>query len=150
MRAITPLALSFLVVGCTPSRAAIIVEERTSIVGPNRVTTEALGIETLGGVFTPLIKQGTTVPCSVSEVFSTAADGQTQIIVSLFRGTEPVAAKNHSLGRFQVVDIAKAPRGTPQIEITFAITEQSVSLSVRDLTRRSDVKIVRIPGDRVP
>jgi molecular chaperone DnaK len=150
MRALTPVALSFLLVGCAPSRRAIIVEDSASIVGANRATTQALGIETLGGVFTPLIKQGTTVPCSVSEVFSTAADGQSQIIVSLFRGTEPLAARNHLLGRFQVVDIPNAPRGVPQVEITFAITERSISLSARDLTRRADLRIVRTSGDRNP
>ncbi len=150
MRVFRPLGLLLVLVGCSPSRGSLIVEDRTPIVGSNRVTTEALGVETLGGVFTPLIKQGTTVPCSVSEVFSTAADGQTQIIVSLFRGTEPVAAKNHSLGRFQVVDIAKAPRGMPRIEITFAISERSISLSARALTLRSGLRIVRMSADRVP
>jgi molecular chaperone DnaK len=150
MRAITALALSALVSGCAPRSTAAVVEDRTTIVGPNRVTTEALGVETLGGVFTPLIRQGTTVPCSVSQVFSTAADAQTQITVSLSRGTEPIAARNHSLGRFQVVDIAKAPRGVPQVEITFAINEEAISISARDLTRRSALKIVRIREGRVP
>jgi molecular chaperone DnaK len=148
MPAIAPIALSLLLFGSTPTRT-IIVEDRTPMVGPNRVTTAALGVETLGGVFTPLIPRGTRVPCSVSEVFSTAADGQTQILVSLVRGADSLAAKNHSLGRFQIVDIAKAPGGEPRIEVTFTISEQSISLSVRDLTGRSDVKIVRMPKDRV-
>lgn len=147
MRALTPFAL-LLLAGCAPSRG-VIVEDSASIVGANRATTQALGIETLGGVFTPLIKKGTTVPCSVSEVFSTAADGQSQIVVSLFRGTEPLAARNYPLGRFQVVDIPYAPRGVPQVEITFAITERSISLSARDRTRRADLAIVRI-SDRKP
>ena len=149
MRAITPVALLFLIVGCAPSRRAIVVEDGASIVGANRATTEALGIETLGGVFTPLIKRGTPVPCSVSEVFSTAADGQSQIIVSLFRGTEPMAAKNHPLGRFQVLNVPSAPRGVPRVEITFAITERSISLAARDLTSRLDLQIVKI-SDRNP
>ncbi len=149
MRTLTPVAVLLLLVGCAPSRRAIVVEDGASIVGANRVTTEALGIETLGGVFTPLIKQGTPVPCSVSEVFSTAADGQSQIIVSLFRGAEPMAAKNHALGRFRVVDIPSAPRGVPQVEITFAVTERAISLAARDLTRRMDLQIVRM-SDRNP
>jgi molecular chaperone DnaK len=144
MRGLRPGALLCLLVGCSPSRTAIIVEDGSSIVGANRATTEALGIETLGGVFTPLIKQRTPVPCSVSEVFSTAADGQSQILVSLFRGTEPMAAKNHPLGRFQVVNIPSAPRGVPQVEITFAITERSISLAARDLTRRTELQVVRM------
>lgn len=82
MRTLLPiLTLSLLMFGCQKqSRAPLVVEDTTPIVGAGR-TTEAFGIETLGGVFTPLIKPGTTVPCSLSEIFSTAADGQSQIMV---------------------------------------------------------------------
>jgi molecular chaperone DnaK len=121
----------------------MMVEDGSPMVGGNRVTTEALGVKTLGGVFTPLIKEGTPVPCSVSEVFSTAADGQSQILVSLFRGTDPIAVKNHPLGRFQVVNIPSAPRGMPQVEITFSITGRSISLAARDLTQGTELEIVR-------
>jgi molecular chaperone DnaK len=109
-----------------------------------------LGIETLGGVFTPLIKPGTTVPCTLSEVFSTAADGQSQIMVTPFRGTNPMAASNHALGRFQVVGIPSAPRGTPQVEVTFTITERQILLSARDLARKTDLQIQRVTGDTKP
>jgi molecular chaperone DnaK (HSP70) len=104
----------------------------------------------LGGVFTPLIKPGTTVPCSLSEVFSTAADGEAQIMVTPFRGTNQMAASNHALGRFQVVGIASAPRGTPQVEVTFAITERQILLSARDLARKADLQIQRVTGDTKP
>jgi molecular chaperone DnaK len=137
--------------GCQKQdRAPFVVEDDTPIVGESQTTTEALGIETLGGVFTPLITTGTRVPCSLSEVFSTAADGQTQIMVSPFRGTNQMAASNHALGRFQIVGIPSAPRGTPQVEVTFTITERQVLLSARDSARKIDLKIQRATGDTKP
>jgi molecular chaperone DnaK (HSP70) len=152
MRTILPIiTLSLLAVGChSRSRAPLVVEDSTPIVGAGRTTTEALGIETLGGVFTPLIKPGTTAPCSVSEVFSTAADGQSQIMVTPFRGTNQMATSNHALGRFQVVGIPSAPRGTPQVEVTFTITERQILLSARDLKRKTDLQIERVTGDIKP
>ena len=145
------VALSLLAFGCQPqSRAPLVVEDSTPIVGAGRTTAEALGIETLGGVFTPLIKTGTTVPCSLTEVFSTAADGQSQIMVTPFRGTNQMAASNHALGRFQIVGIPSAPRGTPQVEVTFRITERQISLSARDLTHKTDLEIQRVTGDTKP
>ena len=152
MRTLLPIIIfSFLAFGCQPqSRAPLVVEDSTPIVGADRNTTEALGIETLGGVFTPLIKVGTTVPCSLSEVFSTAADGQSQIMVSPFRGTNQMAVRNHALGRFQIVGIPFAPRGIAQVEVTFRITERQISLSARDLTQKTDLQIQRVTGDTKP
>jgi molecular chaperone DnaK len=148
MRTIFPiLTLSLLVFGCQKqSRAPLVVEDVTPIVAAGR-TTEAFGIETVGGVFTPLIKPGTTVPCSLSEIFSTAADGQSQIMVTPFRGTNQMATSNHALGRFQIVGIPAAPRGTPQVEVTFTVTERQILISARDLTRKTDLKIQRVSGD---
>jgi molecular chaperone DnaK len=148
MRTLLPiLTLSLLVFGCQKqSRAPLVVEDATPIVAAG-LTIEALGIETLGGVFTPLIKPGTTVPCSLSEIFSTAADGQSQIMVTPFRGTNQMATSNHALGRFQIVGIPAAPRGTPQVEVTFTITERQILISARDLTRKTDLEIQRVSGD---
>jgi molecular chaperone DnaK (HSP70) len=148
MRTLLPiLTLSLLAFGCQKqTRAPLVVEDATPIVGAGRATTEALGIETLGGVFTPLIKTGTAVPCSLSEIFSTAADGQAQIIVAPFRGTNQMAASNHPLGRFQIVGIPSAPRGTPQVEVTFTITERQILISARDLSRKADLEIQRVSG----
>src|SRR6266850_181904 len=128
MRALVAIiSLSLLAFGCQPkNRIAVVVEESTPIVTARGVTAESLGIETLGGVFTPLIKPGTAVPCAVSEVFSTAADGQSQIMITPFRGTNQMAVSNHPLGRFQIVGIPSAPRGTPQVEVTFTITERQI------------------------
>ena len=149
MRTVLPiLTLSLLVFGCQKqNRAPLVVEDATPIVGAGRTTTEALGIETLGGVFTPLIKSGTTVPCSVSEIFSTAADGQSQILVTPFRGVNKMAASNHALGRFQIVGIPPGPRGTPQVEVTFTITERQIRISARDLTNTADLEIRRMSGE---
>lgn len=145
MRALPLIALTIAFVGCSLTKAGIIVESRTPIVGTSGTTIEALGIETLGGIFTPLIQPGVAVPCSVTETFSTAADGQTEVIVSLFRGTESLAKQNQHLGRFKVVGIALAPRGVPKIEVKFAISESAISLTARDVVRRADLAVERIP-----
>ncbi len=152
VRTLLPIiTLSLLAFGChSQSRQPLTIEDNTPIVGASRTTTEALGIETLGGVFTPLIKPHTSVPCSLSEIFSTASDGQSQIMVALFRGTNQMAISNHALGRFQVVDIPTAPRGTPQLEITFAITERQILLSARDLKSKKDLRIQKVSGDTKP
>jgi len=82
-----------------------------------------------------------------AEVFSTAADGQTQIVVAPFRGTNQMAADNHSLGKFQLVGIPPAARGAPKIEVTFTITERQVLLSARDVTHNKELKVQRLNGD---
>ena len=148
MRTLLPiLTLSLLVLGCQKqSRAPLVVEDATPIVAAGH-TTEHFGIETLGGVFTPLIKSGTAVPCTLSEIFSTAADGQSQIMVTPFRGTNQLVAANHALGRFQVVGIPSAPRGTPQVQVTFTITAQQILISAHDLTRKTDLEIQRVSGE---
>ena len=144
------LTLVLSLFGCqTKDRAPLIVEDATPIVGAG-YTTEAFGIETLGGVFTPLFKAGTPVPCSRSEVFSTAADGQSEIMVAPFRGTNKLAASNHALGQFQNIGIPAAQRGTQQIEVTFPITERQILISARDLARNADLEIRRMSGKTKP
>jgi molecular chaperone DnaK len=133
--------------GCAKHEPASVVVEEHSPVVAHGVTVESLGIETLGGVFTPLIKVGVSAPCRVAEVFSTAADGQAQIMVKLYRGTNQLAGSNHSLGQYQVVGIAPAPRGTPQIEIAFEISrEGEIRLFARDLARKSVLEFRRAEG----
>ena len=98
------------------------------------VTPLSLGIETLGGVFTKLIERNTTIPTKKSQIFSTAADGQTSVEVHVLQGEREMAAYNKTLGRFQLTGIPAAPRGVPQIEVTFDIDANGiVHVSAKDM-----------------
>jgi molecular chaperone DnaK len=97
------------------------------------VTPLSLGIETLGGVFTKLIERNTTIPTEKSQIFSTAADNQTTVDIHVLQGEREMAADNKTLGRFQLTDIPPAPRGIPQIEVTFKIDANGiVNVSAKD------------------
>ena len=107
------------------------------------VTPLSLGIETLGGVFTKLIGRNTTIPTKKSQVFSTAADGQTQVEIKVHQGEREMAADNKLLGQFQLVGIPPAPRGVPQIEVTFDIDANGiVNVSARDKGTGKEQQIV--------
>ncbi|OEF96236.1 molecular chaperone DnaK [Desulfuribacillus alkaliarsenatis] len=98
------------------------------------VTPLSLGIETLGGVFTKLIERNTTIPTTKSQVFSTAADSQTSVDIHVLQGEREMAAYNKSLGRFQLTDLPPAPRGVPQIEVSFDIDANGiVNVSAKDM-----------------
>ena len=98
------------------------------------VTPLSLGIETLGGVFTKLIERNTTIPTKKSQIFSTAADGQTSVEIHVLQGEREFAQYNKTLGRFQLTGIAPAPRGIPQIEVSFDIDANGiVHVSAKDL-----------------
>lgn len=106
------------------------------------VTPLSLGIETMGGVFTKLIERNTTIPTSKSQVFSTAADNQTAVDIHVLQGERPMAVDNKTLGRFQLTDIPPAPRGIPQIEVTFDIDKNGiVNVSAKDLGTGKQQKI---------
>ena len=106
------------------------------------VTPLSLGIETLGGVMTTLIQRNTTIPTRKSEVFSTAADSQTSVEVHVLQGERPLARDNRTLGRFQLIGIPPAPRGVPQIEVTFDIDANGiVNVSAKDLGTGKEQKI---------
>lgn len=106
------------------------------------VTPLSLGIETLGGVFTKLIERNTTIPVSKSQVFSTAADNQPAVDIHVLQGERSMAANNKTLGRFQLGDIPPAPRGVPQIEVSFDIDVNGiVNVSAKDLGTGKSQKI---------
>ncbi|UPQ85481.1 molecular chaperone DnaK [Ignavigranum ruoffiae] len=106
------------------------------------VTPLSLGIETMGGVFTKLIDRNTTIPTSKSQVFSTAADNQPAVDVHVLQGEREMAADNKTLGRFQLTDIPAAPRGIPQIEVTFDIDKNGiVNVSAKDLGTQKEQSI---------
>ncbi|MCR5808677.1 MAG: molecular chaperone DnaK [Clostridiales bacterium] len=106
------------------------------------VTPLSLGIETLGGVFTRLIDRNTTIPVQKKQIFSTAADGQTSVEVHVLQGEREMAQYNKTLGRFQLTGIAPAPRGIPQIEVTFDIDGNGiVNVSAKDLGTGNEQKV---------
>ncbi len=106
------------------------------------VTPLSLGIETLGGVFTRLITRNTTIPCRKSQIFSTASDGQTAVSIHVLQGEREMAGQNRTLGRFDLVGIPAAPRGVPQIEVTFDIDANGiVHVSAKDLGTGKEQKI---------
>ena len=107
------------------------------------VTPLSLGLETMGGVFTRLIDRNTTIPTRKSQIFSTAADSQTAVEIHVLQGEREMAAYNKTLGRFQLTGIAPAPRGVPQIEVTFDIDANGiVNVSAKDLGTGKEQKIV--------
>jgi len=106
------------------------------------VTPLTLGIETLGGIFTPLIERNTTIPTKKSEIFSTAADSQPQVEIHVLQGERKMATDNKTIGRFSLAGIAPAPRGVPQIEVTFDIDANGIlHVNAKDLGTGKEQKI---------
>ncbi len=112
------------------------------------VTPLSLGLETLGGVMTKIIPRNTTLPTSKSEVFSTAADGQTSVEINVLQGEREFVRDNRSVGSFRLDGIPPAPRGVPQIEVRFDIDANGIlSVSAQDKgTERSKISLSRVPA----
>jgi molecular chaperone DnaK len=126
-------------------QGAVLAGEREDIVLLD-VTPLTLGVETLGSVATPLIEANTTIPTSKTETFSTASDNQTEVTIHVLQGNRPMAADNRTLGRFNLTGIAAAPRGMPQIDVTFDIDRNGIlSVSAKDKATGKEQSI-RIEG----
>jgi molecular chaperone DnaK len=122
-------------------QAAVLGGEKTDILLLD-VTPLSLGIETLGGVMTQMIGRNTTIPTRKSEIFSTASDNQTSVEVHVLQGERPMASDNKTLGKFHLVGIPPAPRGVPQVEVTFDIDANGiVNVSAKDVGTGREQKI---------
>lgn len=115
------------------------------------VTPLSLGVETLGGVFTKLIERNATIPTRKSQIFSTAADNQTTVEIHVLQGERPMATDNTTLGRFHLIGIPPAPRGIPQIEVTFDIDVNGIMhVSAKDLATMNEQKITITASTKLP
>ncbi len=126
---------------CSGKPNVIIIEKDTRIIDQNKRLTQSIGIETLGGVFTPIINTGSEPPINEKRVFSTAVDNQDQITINIFRGNSQMAKNNTPIGKFRVVGILPAKRGTPQVEIAFGISNGDIIISAKDLQTNTHMVI---------
>lgn len=137
------LLSAVLVSGC--NRPAEITVASDTVTDPqSKVLPNSIGIETLGGVFTALLPSGCTLPCEATQVFSTAEDNQDQISITLLAGDARLASEAQKLGKYQIKNIAPAPRGTPKISVTFRVSHQGLRLLAADKNSGSQLAWQRL------
>jgi molecular chaperone DnaK len=110
--------------------------------GPDGKTTEAIGMETLGGFFTPLLERHCTVPCSTTETFTTAAEGQTQIAITLYRGNARLVSQATLIGDFRIEGCVAGPPGVPRVALTLATRGPDLTLRAEEKKARTPCRIV--------
>jgi molecular chaperone DnaK len=148
VRLVLAFLLGTVVLACSGTQQATVLEAGAPITRETKLT-EAIGIETLGGVFTRLIEPGRAVPAESKEVFSTAANNQDAIKISVLRGVAAMARDNHLVATFEIYGIAPAPRGTPQIEVKIGVSAAGdITVAATDLVSgsRKPVRILAKAG----
>jgi molecular chaperone DnaK (HSP70) len=138
------LAIAAVLLGCSISPQGYLVEARSPALGSDGRLVENVGIETLGGVFTPILSVGCLAPCSTSQTFSTAEDNQTQIKIFVYRGKAQLVTQAHLLGKLEVTGFAPLPRGVPKIRVTFLTSDKGISLNAVDVSSGKELQIRRI------
>ena len=119
---------------CSGEQQVTVVLEKNAPVSRGEKLTEAIGIETLGGVFTRLIEPGQTLPAETEEIFSTAADNQDAIKISIFRGTASMARQNHHVATFEIYGVQPASRGIPQVQVQITVSPAGdITVRAKDL-----------------
>jgi molecular chaperone DnaK (HSP70) len=114
------------------TKSALVVIEANSPALRRAQVAEPIGLETLGGAFTPILKAGCSLPCEATNTFSTAVDKQAEINISLFRGSGSLVSENYSLGSFAILGIPSLPRGSPIIAVTLRATDTDIVLIASD------------------
>lgn len=136
-----------LALGCSAyayAGSASILVERGSPAISQGALIEAVGIGTIGGVLTVILPKGCAIPCSKAETFGTAADGQSQITIHLFRGDTPSTSAAHPLGSFRITGLPSKPRGKVIVEVTFLADASGIHLSARDTSGVSNLVLSRV------
>jgi molecular chaperone DnaK (HSP70) len=131
----------FTLVAC--NRQESIIEKDSPVVRGDSLS-EHLGIETIGGILTPILVKGCSIPCSETQIFSTAEDNQEQITIALVRGSKELASEGTYLGKYQISGIEPAPKGVPQIEVTFGASRDKLWLSAKDIDGVSTIKLSKL------
>ncbi|WP_404437773.1 Hsp70 family protein [Stutzerimonas chloritidismutans] len=134
---------AFVIAASYCSAESVVVEDNSPAV-QGSLLNENVGIETLGGVLTPILNSRCKIPCRLTQVFSTAEDNQDQITIYLARGQQKMASQSTRLGRYRISGIAPAPRGTPQIEVEFAVINGQILLSAKDIEKISEIKLEKL------